>query len=425
MIDYRRRDALQILNRLYTGRVSFLDAEYSRWIKKRNYTEKDRGWLVSLLRNIVKHQSFIDGVLKEYLPRWGKLPMAIQNLLRIGVAELLFHSSPSFAVVNEVVEITKDTGAEFTALVNAVLRKIARKRDYYSAILEEEGIELPPFLEEEWKSWIGEEDLKLLKKSLSLPPPLYVRVNTLKIGEDELRERWREKGIESSKTVLPGALKVDADYSTLLALPEYQEGLFYPQDLGSQLVVKTISPFIRGRIIDVCCGTGGKALTMAQYLSGGEIFAWDKKEGKVRTLSKFISLFNLGKIKPMVVDTLRPPRDFFSTADLVLVDAPCSGWGTIRRNPEILLKNPDLEDLSRQQFSLLLSASSLVKKGGVMVYCVCSITKKETQKVVKEWELNAGKEWEKVGLGKGEEEMIIWPHQFNSDGFFVAAWRKK
>ena len=155
MIDYRRRDALQILNRLYTGRVSFLDAEYSRWIKKRNYTEKDRGWLVSLLRNIVKHQSFIDGVLKEYLPRWGKLPMAIQNLLRIGVAELLFHSSPSFAVVNEVVEITKDTGAEFTALVNAVLRKRARKRDYYSAILEEEGMELPPFLEEEWKSWIG------------------------------------------------------------------------------------------------------------------------------------------------------------------------------------------------------------------------------------------------------------------------------
>ena len=127
----------------------------------------------------------------------------------------------------------------------------------------------------------------------------------------------------------------------------------------------------------------------------------------------------------MVVDTLRPPRDFFSTVDLVLVDAPCSGWATIRRNPEILLKNPDLEDLSRQQFSLLLSASSLVKKGGVMVYCVCSITKKETQKVVKEWELNAGKEWEKVGLGKGEEEMIIWPHQFNSDGYFVAAWRKK
>ena len=181
MIDYRRRDALQILNRLYTGRVSFLDAEYSRWIKKRNYTEKDRGWLVSLLRNIVKHQSFIDGVLKEYLPRWGKLPMAIQNLLRIGVAELLFHSSPSFAVVNEVVEITKDTGAEFTALVNAVLRKIARKRDYYSAILEEEGMELLLFRRRVEKLDRGR-GLKIAKKSLSLPPPLYVRVNTLKIG---------------------------------------------------------------------------------------------------------------------------------------------------------------------------------------------------------------------------------------------------
>ncbi|HXL02234.1 MAG TPA: transcription antitermination factor NusB [Candidatus Atribacteria bacterium] len=425
MSDGRRKDALQILNRLYSSRVSFLDAEYNRWIKKGDYTEKDRSWLVSLLRNLVKHQAFIDKVLKEYLPRWEKLPLATQNLLRMGVAELLFHSSPSFAIVNETVELAKATGAEFAPLVNAVLRKVARKRDYYYAILEEEGIELPPFLEEEWRNWIGEEELKLLKKSLSLPPLLYVRVNTLKIGEDELMERWREKGIESSKTVLPGALKVDVDYSTLLALPEYQEGLFYPQDLGSQLVVKTINPFIRGRVIDVCAGVGGKTFTMAQYLSGGEILAWDKKESKVSTLSKFISLFNLSKVKPMVVDALHPPREFFSTADLVVVDAPCSGWGTLRRNPEILLKNPDLEDLSRQQLSLLLSASSLVKRGGVMVYCVCSLTQEETKEVVKKWETQEGKGWEKVDLGAREKEMVIWPHQLNSDGFFVTVWRKK
>ena len=425
MSDGRRKDALQILNRLYSSRVSFLDAEYNRWIKKGDYTEKDRSWLVSLLRNLVKHQAFIDKVLKEYLPRWEKLPLATQNLLRMGVAELLFHSSPSFAIVNETVELAKATGAEFAPLVNAVLRKVARKRDYYYAILEEEGIELPPFLEEEWRNWIGEEELKLLKKSLSLPPLLYVRVNTLKIGEDELMERWREKGIESSKTVLPGALKVDVDYSTLLALPEYQEGLFYPQDLGSQLVVKTINPFIRGRVIDVCAGVGGKTFTMAQYLSGGEILAWDKKESKVSTLSKFISLFNLSKVKPMVVDALHPPREFFSTADLVVVDAPCSGWGTLRRNPEILLKNPDLEDLSRQQLSLLLSASSLVKRGGVMVYCVCSLTQEETKEVVKKWETQEGRGWEKVDLGAREKEMVIWPHQLNSDGFFVTVWRKK
>ncbi len=145
MIDYRRRDALQILNRLYTGRVSFLDAEYSRWIKKRNYTEKDRGWLVSLLRNIVKHQSFIDGVLKEYLPRWGKLPMAIQNLLRIGVAGASVPFFSLFCCSERSGGNYKRHRSEFTALVNAVLWKIARKRDYYSAILEEEGMELSPF----------------------------------------------------------------------------------------------------------------------------------------------------------------------------------------------------------------------------------------------------------------------------------------
>ena len=424
MNDRRRRDAVQILNRLYLGQVSFLDAEYSRWIKKGNYTEKDRNWLVSLLRNIVKHQLFIDGLLKEYLPRWEKLPVAVQSLLRIGVAELLFHSSPSFAIVNETVEVAKEVKTEFASLVNAVLRKIAEKRDYYAVIIKEEGMDLPPFLEEEWRSWIGEEELKLLKKSLSLPPPLYVRVNTLKIGEEELIERWRKRGIESSKTGLPGALKVDVDYSTLVSLPEYQEGLFYPQDLGSQLIVKAISPFIRGRVIDVCCGVGGKTFTMAQYPSYQEILAWDKKEGKVNTLYEFISLFNLDNVKPMVVDALHPPREFFSTADLVVVDAPCSGWGTLRRNPEILLKNPNLKDLSYQQLSLLHSASSLVKEGGVMVYCVCSITKQETREVVKEWELDRGKEWEKVDLGTGEREMIIWPHQFLSDGFFAVAWRK-
>jgi len=341
----------------------------------------------------VKHQLFIDELLKEYLPRWEKLPVAVQSLLRIGVAELLFHSSPSFAIVNETVEVAKEVKTEFASLVNAVLRKIAEKRDYYAVIIKEEGMDLPPFLEEEWRSWIGEEELKLLKKSLSLPPPLYVRVNTLKIGEEELIERWRKRGIESSKTVLPGALKVDVDYSTLVSLPEYQGGLFYPQDLGSQLIVKAISPFIRGRVIDVCCGVGGKTFIMAQYPSYQEILSWDKKESKVNTLCEFMSLFNLNNVKPMVVDALHPPREFFSTADLVVVDAPCSGWGTLRRNPEILLKNPNLEDLFYQQLSLLHSASSLVKEGGVMVYCVCSITKQETREVVKEWELDKGKEW--------------------------------
>lgn len=423
-MDYRRRDALQVLNQLYLGHISFLDAEYSRRIKKGNYTEKDRSWLVSLLRNIVKHHSFIDKVLKEYLPRWEKLPPEVQNLLRIGVGELFFHSSPSFAVVNEVVEITKEVEKEFTSLVNAVLRKIAEKRDYYSFILKEEGIELPPFLEEEWRNWIGEEELRALKKSLSLSPCLYVRVNTLKIKEDELRAKWREGGIESSTTVLSQALKVDIDYSTLISLPEYQEGLFYPQDLGSQLVVEAISPFIQGRVIDVCAGVGGKTFNLAQYLSGGEILAWDKKEDKINTLSKFLSWFNIDNVRPMVVDALHPPREFFSTADLVVVDAPCSGWGTIRRNPEILLKSPDLKKISHHQFSLLLSASSLVKRGGIMVYCVCSLTEEETKEVIEKWEAQKDKEWEKVNLGR-EKEMTIWPHQFNCDGFFVAAWRKK
>ena len=120
--------------------------------------------------------------------------------------------------------------------------------------------------------------LKIAKKSLSLPPPLYVRVNTLKIGEDELRKDGEKKN-ESSKTVLPGALEVDADYSTLLALPEYQEGLFYPSGFGFSAGGQNHQPLYRGKIIDVCWNRG-KALTMAQYLSGGEVFAWDKKRAR-------------------------------------------------------------------------------------------------------------------------------------------------
>lgn len=424
MSEYPRKDVLQILNRLYLDHVSLLDAEYNRWISKNKYTLKDRSWLVSLLRNIVKHHSFIDKVLKEYLPRWEKLPLKVQNLLRMGVGELLFHSAPSFVIVNEVVEVTKEIEGDFTSLVNAVLRKIAEKRSYYSLILKEKGIELPFFLEEEWSNWIGEEDLKLLKRSLSLPPFLYIWVNTFKITEDELMERWRGKGIKSSKTILPGALKVDIDYSTLLALSEYQEGLFYPQDLGSQLVVKSIRPFIQGRVVDACCGVGGKTFNLAKYLSRGEILAWDKRESKINTLSKFISLFGIGNVKPMMVDILHPPREFFSTADLVMLDAPCSGWGTVRRNPEILLKDPDLKKMVNQQLALLASASSLVKKGGIMVYCVCSLTTEETRGVVEKWEVQEEKEWERVDLDK-TEEIIIWPHQFNCDGFFVVAWRKK
>jgi len=436
LVDRYRLDALSILTRLEEGKALFLDREYNRSFGR--YSPHERDTLVSLVRGVVKFRKKLDGVARAYLPKWEKLPPFVRNTLRLGIFQLLFHTHvPSFAVVHEWVEAIKPfQGTAFVSLVNAVLRNVERNLKEHRDDASLWGVDLPPWLEREWQEMIGEEDLQDLRRSLALPPPLFVRVNTLKTRVRDLEDFLTQRGIESEKTVLPGALRVFSSYSDLLGLREHAQWLFYPQDLGSQVVGHLFGPSPGEKVVDACCGVGGKSFLMAQLMENrGLVRAWDKSKRRIGALLRIAQKSGISIIRPEVLDCLTIPPVYFETADRLLLDAPCSNLGTIRRNPEVLWKvsKEEAQRVARKQLELLLSVFQVVKKGGVMVYSVCTLTREETISVVEAFEKAKGRAVVRITLSledfgvHSEKEgwVFLWPHRLECDGFFVAAWRKK
>lgn len=433
MVDRYRCDALSLLVRLDEGKILFLDQAYTAC--SREYTPHERDLLVSLVRGAVKFRQKLDALARRFLPRWERLPLFVQNALRLGVFQLLFHTHvPAFAAVHEWVEVVKSSRySPFASLVNAVLRGIARELGKYREEAGGWGIDIPLWLEREWKEWLGEERLAMLLRSLALPPPLFIRVNTLRIEEEKLQDLLAQRGILSRRTFLQGALEVMASYSALVRTPEYIRGFFYPQDLGSQIVGHLVHPRPGECVVDACCGVGGKTLLLAQLMENrGCIFAWDKNERRIRTLEKFLKWSGVTIVQPAVLDCLEPPRDFLGVADRVLLDAPCSNLGTLRRNPEILLRirEEDVALCAEKQLKLLRAASRVVRPGGLVVYSVCTLTREETFGVVEAFEREQGTKIERIRLQSGvvqggtEGFVFLWPHEYFCDGFFIAAWRK-
>ncbi|MGC8777414.1 MAG: transcription antitermination factor NusB [Candidatus Caldatribacteriaceae bacterium] len=443
MKDRYRLDAVLILSQFYQGKLDFLEEAYNRVLARNPYGPRERSLLVGLIRGTVKARPHLDEILHSYLPRWERLPFIIQNLLRLALFQLIFHSRvPVFATVHEWVEVAKGLRQkEFVALINAVLRRTSEKIDHYREEALGWSVRLPEWLEKEWGILFPQEK-EDIKRSFMLPPETYLRVNTLRISRDELRERLEKRGISTEAvSPLPFACKVQGDISELLALPEFHEGLFYPQDLGSQMVVEIFRPSVGERIIDLCCGVGGKSTAFAQAMGDkGEVLAWDWSSRKIEVLRGLASRMGIKSVCPAVIDVLHPPQEFFSSADRVFLDAPCSGLGTVRRHPEVLerMTRENVEMLAEKQFNLLLSASRLVKRGGIILYCVCALTEEETKKVVNKFEEHRREElrrvsWQEMGLamekfpflcGAGSSGLFILPHWFGNDGFFVMVWKR-
>ncbi|MCX7668422.1 MAG: hypothetical protein N2Z84_05780, partial [Atribacterota bacterium] len=190
MKDRYRLDAVSILNQFYQGKINFLEEGYNWFFVRHSYSPRERSLLVSLIRGTVKARTHLEGILRCYLSKWRKLPLSIQNLLRLALFQMIFHSGiPVFATVHEWVEVAKNLQSrEFASLVNAVLRKVGETIHNYRKEALEWGISLPGWMEGEWET-LFPDDKEGIKRSLMLPPESYIRVNTLRIPRNELRVR--------------------------------------------------------------------------------------------------------------------------------------------------------------------------------------------------------------------------------------------
>ncbi len=374
-----------------------------------------------------------------------KMQPTIREILRVGVYQLVFMDHiPAFAVIHEMVELTRGMGfSRLTGYVNGVLRHI--QKDAQTLINQlpttDKGLEMryscPRTWIRAWREAYGEECLHGLLEFINEAPPSYIRVNTYRTTVSDFTARLERLSI-SYKVIegLPAALEM-VNASTLRQLPKEMQSLYYFQDIASQWCCAALSPQPGERVADVCAAPGGKTMTLAQMMENqGQVIAGDIYPHKCDTLHRRAKQYGLSCIDVMNRDaSTPPPAEWVGAFDRVLCDAPCSGLGVIRRKPEIRYKSPDdFAELPALQLQILSQAAIMVRPGGVLHYSTCTLRPQENEEVAKAF-LASHPDFEprKLPLERcfatsnqsSDYCITLFPHIHGSDGFFIAGFQKR
>ena len=389
-VEKPREIAARILRERNKGQ--YVETLLEEALKKSALHSADRGFLQELVYGVVRWEMTLDWLIAQKTSGKPQKEM-VQNLLRLALYQMFWlERVPSYAAVNETVEICKRSGLEPQAkFINAVLRAYGREADLTRARLEELRQSKPPlgFSHPEWlwrrweKQWGPEKATPLMVWNNS-PPPVYARVNTLKINGTELAKVWAEEGVNAKATEWPwvsGDLVFRMEgLGSLANLPSFQKGYFYVQDPSTLLAPRMLAAEKKQSILDFCAAPGGKTTYLAQLLSNdARILAQDLEPARLKLVEE-----NAARLGAACV--LTDPSQFESEAmfDRVLVDAPCSNTGVMRRRVELRwrIQSEEIKRLALTQAKILRTAAQRVKPGGYLVYSTCSLEREENQLVV-------------------------------------------
>ena len=270
----------------------------------------------------------------------------------------------------------------------------------------------------------------------SLPgrPPLIIRVNTLKNTTDELIEILKFEGINASRTILENALEINS-IDSMSNIKAFREGRFHVQDLASQICCDILNPKTGQTVVDVCAAPGGKTFNIAQRLQNkGTVFSFDLYESKVNLIKDGAKRLGIEIINASVRDA-SSQKDVMPIADRVLCDVPCSGLGIIRRKPEIRYKNKEiLDSLTSLQYLILCNSEKFTKENGILVYSTCTLNPLENTYVANKF-LKEHSNYEPYeiklpsgitrGIDEPKNQLTLLPGLNNTDGFFIAAFKKR
>lgn len=435
-ISPARRKAFDILQGVEAGAFSsdLLAAEEPKLQKL------DRALCHEMVMGVLRRQFTLDHLIAHYCGRKvGTLDIPVLVALRLGLYQLRYLSRvPVSAAVNESVNLVG--AASLTSargFVNAVLRRAAREPNYDPAATVSDSIERlaietshPRWLVERWIKALGVNEAESLARSNNDVPPTALRVIGVRGLETDVLEKLRKAGatLEPSK-VAQGGWRISGATSTLRQLAE--AGQIYLQDEASQLVARFVDPQPDERILDLCAAPGGKATHIADLTGDrAHVCACDISEGRLMTVANAVSVQHLRSIDLVQLNAELPLPFKRRLFDRVLVDAPCSGTGTLRRNPEIKwrITLDQIRSLSARQKQLLLNAAEAVKPGGRLVYSTCSVEVEENEEVVSDF-LSRTQEFVQLKvestIGTASDSFRSWPHRQGSDGFFVAIFQRR
>lgn len=403
--------------------------------------------LTHLVYGVLRLRGHLDWILAKLCRgNWEKTDESIKNILRVGLFQLKFNDRlPAFAVVDEAVKIAKKINAAKSGLVNAVLRNYLRQGSSITFPSPEKNpaefiasfYSHPLWLVKSWIKIFGIPDTRALCAANNEMPPLTLRINTLKTTRAKLKEKLTTAGFNLKDTPFsPDGLILDSVTSPIQKTTFFQEGYLRLQDEASQLISYIVNPKSSESILDVCAGTGGKTTHLAAILkNNGKILAADYDSRKIDELKKDATRLGINVIETQQADlTCDLPEPLKERFDHVLVDAPCTGLGTLRRNPEIKWHTAaaDLTGFTRTQNTVLQNASLGVRKGGRLIYCTCSIMPQENENVISNF-LKLNSHFSLCPPPESISPKLIdshgyfrtFPHLHNTDGFFAAILKRK
>lgn len=413
-------------------------------IKENNLNKTDAGFLSHLVYGVIERKILLDYVISQY----SKIkPKKIENkvliILELGVFQLLFMDKvPSSAAVDESVKLSKKVGAyKSSGFINAVLRNIVRnnmkyvlpdptdKLCYYSI-----KYSCPEYLVKMWIDQYGEDNTVGILEGLADRPPLTIRVNTLKTTKAELKAELESCGLEASCVeFLDNALNI-SNTGSIENLKAYIDGKFYVQDCASQLCCEMLDTENSMTVCDVCAAPGGKSLYNAIKMNNqGKVYSYDLYEHKIKLINESAKRLGVDIIDASVRDA-QSTHIAIKQCDRLICDVPCSGFGIIRRKPEIRYKKATIIDnLPNLQYSILCASANALSIGGVLVYSTCTLCDEENINIANKF-LSEHPDFKPAPLklpqdihrfiDEPEHILTLLPHKNMTDGFFIARFVK-
>ncbi len=396
-IDIARETALKILYDINEN-SAYSNISINKYLEGGNLRELDRAFITDLVYGTVKWLLEIDYLIGKYSSvKMKKLSPWIVNILRLGIYQLLHTDKiPVSAACNTSVELAKRYGHQASSrFVNAVLRNVSKNinnlpypdkangAEYFSIIYSH-----PIWMVEKWISLFGVEFTEALLKSNNEVPDFTIRVNTIKTMRNELVQALHKEGIKTRKWKYLEEAVILENPSSITKLKAFKNGLFQVQDESSMLASRVLDPKEGELVMDVCSAPGGKATHMAQLMNNkGTIIARDLHPHKLKLIDNAAVRLGIDIIKTECFDACELDSTMLGKADKVLVDAPCSGLGIIRKKPDIKYsKNiTELDELVSLQRKILSNASQYLKVGGCLVYSTCTIQPEENINIVSEF----------------------------------------
>ncbi len=442
-----RQSAFEILLHL-EKETSFADALVDRELSSDALQGPDRGFLTELVFGVLRRRGTLDHLIDCCsTQKASKLERPVLILLRLGLYQMYYLDRvPVSAAVNETVNLAKRFAARAAGFINAVLRRADRERETLPwPDRESDPIGFlaarhshPRWLVEQWSSQVGPADVEALAEAMSGSPSLTVRTNTLKFSRECLLEHLAERGVQAEPTAFsPFGIRIlSPTYPP--SLPGFQEGLFTVQDESSQLAALFLSPLPGETILDLCAAPGGKATHLAQLMENrGSILACDRDDRKLRLVREAAARLGISIIETRKLDASRPLTELGGRRyDRILLDAPCTGLGVLRRNPEAKwrLKPEDPARMAVLQGAILRNAAECLAEGGVLLYSTCSTSVEENEQLIDEF-VSERNDFVVENLQRVFPELSClftergffrgWPHRHGMDAFTAVRLRKR